>query len=303
MERCEVHGHRDAVGYCHGCGVFGCGECLPAVDARGDRFCRRCAEERGIPLPGRPVRADQVRHLYVVRFKDGRRLRGTFYQIDLEGEGFNFVALGRRGQERVYVRFRDLKAIFQVRDLRGNRRHLPRYAAPNPADPDEAAVYFTDGEVIRGHITGHWGPNDRRFYLVPRDPSDNNLMVIVESSAVERVEVQGSRKRRELRDLVSNAARKRLLVYYWRHRGQTVTAGEIARRIGRLESAVRQNLEPFIAQGLVERMGEGEGEVFHLKTPADRATRQFLRRTCEEVARLYFRREEEPRPRPQAGRV
>jgi len=303
MPRCEVHGDRNAVGYCYGCGTFGCAECLIATDAAGNQFCQVCAEAKGIPLPVQPVRADHVHSLHVVRFKDGRRLRGTFYSMDLNDEGFNFVALGRHGatQDRVHVRFSDLKAVFQVRDLRGNRRHLPRYATPSVNDPDEAAVYFTDGEVIRGHITGHWGPHDPRFYLVPRDADDNNVLVIVESSAVERVEVQGRRRTRELRDLISNAVRKRLLVYYWRHRGRTVTAAEIARRIDRVEAAVAQNLLPFIEHGLVERRTEGGSEVFSLKDPSDRATRRFLKTTCDEIAHLYFRGE--ARRRPQAGRV
>jgi len=290
MPRCEVHGDRDAVGYCRGCGTFCCEECLAATDVEGNRYCRKCAEQKDIPLPPQPVRADQVHNLYVVRFKDGRRLRGTFYSIDLEDEGFNFVAVSARtgAQDRLFVRFGDLKAVFQVRDLRGSRRHPPRYLTPNVNDPDEAAVYFADGEVIRGRISGHWGPHDKRFYLVPRDREDNNVLVIVESSAVDHVEVRGARMKRELRDLVSNAVRKRLLMYYWRHRGRTVTAAEIARRIERVEPAVVLNLQPYLEHGLIERRIERGGEVYDLKDPADRTTRSFLKSACDEVSRFYF---------------
>jgi hypothetical protein len=298
MPRCEVHGDQDAVGYCHGCGTFGCAACLVAQDASGNAYCRACAERMGLSTPGEPVRPDQVRHLYVVRLKDGRRLRGTFYTLDLDEDGFNFVAMSLRTghQERVYVPFHNCKAIFQVRDLRGHRRHPPRYLAPNAADPEEAAVYFSDGEVIRGHIRGHWGPHDKRFCLVPGDPTDNNEFVIVETSAVDRVELQGTRQTRELRDLADNAVRKRLLVYYWRHRGRTVTAAEIARRIERVESAVAENLAPYIEHGLIEPATEAGRESYHLKQPADRATREFLKSAYHEISRFYFHGETRPHP-------
>jgi DNA-binding MarR family transcriptional regulator len=296
MEHCENHKGVEAVGYCHGCGTFGCGGCLPGRDDEGRRYCAPCSAARGL-LPAEaaePVRPENLRKRYVVRYKDGRRLRGTFYAMDLAADGFKFVAVAARANapsEHVHVLFRDLKAVFQVREFRGNRRHPPRYLAPDPKDPNEVAVYFSDGEVIRGRVTGHYGSHDPRFYLTPRDPDDNNVLIVVESSAVDRVEGRGQRQTRELRDLVENPVRKRLLLYYWEHRGKAVELPEIARQIDRVESAVAEALGPFIDRGLIERRTEEGREVLALKSPTDRATRELLRAYYEEIRHLYFRRE------------
>jgi len=294
VAKCEVHHRKKAVGYCHGCGLFGCEACLPAVDDHGRRYCRRCAERQHVPLPTVSPRGRNIEHRYIVRFKDGRRVGGTFYTIKLDGDGFNFVALSGRdgtGDRQVYIRFKDLKAVFQVKEWKGDVHHPPRYLTPDHSDHNEVAVYFSDGEVIRGHVTGHYGPHDKRFYLVPRDKDDNNQVIIVEASAVDRVQTRGVRRTRELRDLVSNAVRKRILTYYWRHRGSVVTLPEIAHRLERVESAIAQNLEPYIEHGLIERRSDEGHDVLHLMTPSDRATRDFLRASYEEIRRFYFHRD------------
>ena len=124
----------------------------------------------------------------VVRYKDGRVVKGTTLNFDVRKPGFLLRPLGAdEDTELVPIRLCDLKAIFFVRDFAGDPEYSERKEFDRPLTGRRMAVKFVDGErLVCVSLT-----NDETrdgFFLVPADPRSNNERVYVLRNTVVGVE-------------------------------------------------------------------------------------------------------------------
>src|ERR1051326_5533940 len=90
------------------------------------------------------------------------------------------------GSKPIPVHFKDLKAVFFVKDFAGN----PSYQDYQELDPNRPVlgrkmkVVFNDGEVVVGTTQGYL-PGRQEFFIIPADPNSNNerCFVVIEATA------------------------------------------------------------------------------------------------------------------------
>jgi len=82
-----------------------------------------------------------------------------------------------------------LKAVFVVRDFYGNPQFEERnfYMEGENSPGLKLEVTFADGEVMVGFTVLNYDPKRQGNFIIPADPSSNNLRVFAVSSAVKRV--------------------------------------------------------------------------------------------------------------------
>jgi hypothetical protein len=132
----------------------------------------------------------------IARFRDGRMLKGTTINFRPDAGHCHLVPVDRPYEEGVRVDFADLKALFFVRDLRGNPLHKERKEfVQAPGYGRRARVVFTDGEEMFGivHALDRKKPG---FFLFPADPSSNNERVFAISESVKELEFLDSERAR-----------------------------------------------------------------------------------------------------------
>ena len=119
----------------------------------------------------------------IIRFKDGRKLKGYVRDFFSGASGFGFRK--KLSDEETSLSMDDLKAVFFVRELDGN----PDYAEKKEFSKDQAytgkkvKVTYQDGEVSFGTVLSY-NPKRPGFLMVPSDENSNNLKIFVVSSAV-----------------------------------------------------------------------------------------------------------------------
>ncbi|PJB32351.1 MAG: hypothetical protein CO109_05085 [Deltaproteobacteria bacterium CG_4_9_14_3_um_filter_65_9] len=122
----------------------------------------------------------------VVRYRDGRTLKGTTQNFFPNKPNFHVNRLGGTGPgDIIEVKVDELKAIFFVRDFTGDPKHVEKKKL-SPGERGQGRlmeVTCQDGEVIVGTTTGY-DPKRPGFFLFPIDPSANNVRVYVVSGAV-----------------------------------------------------------------------------------------------------------------------
>jgi hypothetical protein len=125
----------------------------------------------------------------VVRYADGRTVKGytqdffpnkSLFHLHLFNSGAN--------AESTEILLQDLKAVFFVRDFRGNPEYKERKYFSEEIRPSGrmVEVTFTDGEVLVGTTLGY-DPKRLGFFLFPADPESNNVRVFAVSKAVSKV--------------------------------------------------------------------------------------------------------------------
>ena len=124
----------------------------------------------------------------VAHFLDGRLLKGTTEDFAPNRPRFHLHPLGSGSP--VAIECEDLKALFFVHDLVGDREHkrLPGFGhVPNEATQGKKiAIQFLDGELLFGYA--HSYTNDRNgFFVLPADPMSNNIRIYVIRSAAQRI--------------------------------------------------------------------------------------------------------------------
>jgi hypothetical protein len=129
-----------------------------------------------------------VNNLVVARFLDGRVLKGTSLDVDPARPTFHVRPPEGSTAE---VKLTELKALFFVRSLDGDMARHETHTL-DPADPRShgstaVSLTFPDGEVMLG-LTNRFPPNRPFFFVVPVDPESNNLRVLVNRSAVKKIE-------------------------------------------------------------------------------------------------------------------
>jgi len=190
---CPVHPRREVVGYCAECGTVGCDQCVKEAQKR--KLCIRCyrkVEREWVQMRQKEtVRQKHQKQRLVVRYADGRILKGTSYTIDVDARGFYLDPKDAppEGATPIFIKFSDLKAVFFVRDFDGKFDEKEQFPEWFP-EGREMTVKFKDGEVVEGCALKAYDENAPRFHLVPQELG-NNISVLVERANVAQVAAGG----------------------------------------------------------------------------------------------------------------
>jgi hypothetical protein len=126
--------------------------------------------------------------MVVVRFLDGRTLKGTTHDFAPNKSEFHLYEGGDESSHAVPVGTASLKAVFFVKSYEGDQSRQDKNDFEGTAvHGRKMRVRFLDGEEIAGTTTGY-NPKKPGFFLIPADPDGNNARVFVVSSAVASVE-------------------------------------------------------------------------------------------------------------------
>jgi hypothetical protein len=117
----------------------------------------------------------------VVRYLDGRIIKGTPSTWDIESEGFGLLPRDALpgSIEETYVSFRDLKAVYFVRDFDGllGRKVISQKTQFRGVHME---LTFHDGEEVEGYTSEAYTDEQARFYFFPADQSGNIISILVE---------------------------------------------------------------------------------------------------------------------------
>jgi len=120
----------------------------------------------------------------VVRFKDNTVAKGKTSDFSPNKSQFHLENLNG---EIVGISIEDLKAVFFVKDFKGNKNYEDNYNDEIAAGGRKIRVRFFDGETVVGYTLGY-SPDRQGFYLTPADLQGNNERLFVVKSATEKVE-------------------------------------------------------------------------------------------------------------------
>lgn len=125
----------------------------------------------------------------VARFTDGRTIKGTTADFLQARPLFHVSTEGAAaGDKPVEVLMRDLKAVFFVKDLEGDKERVKQrdFDASRPQAGRRIKVVFLDGEVLMGTTTGYQRERPG-FFIVPADAGSNIERCYVVASATKEV--------------------------------------------------------------------------------------------------------------------
>jgi hypothetical protein len=120
----------------------------------------------------------------VVRFKDGSVSKGKTSDFFPNKTQFHLEAADG---EIVQVSIEELKAVFFVKDLDGNKNHKDNYIDTVAGGGRKIKVVFSDGETVTGYTLGY-SPDRQGFYVTPADLQGNNDRIFVVKSATREIE-------------------------------------------------------------------------------------------------------------------
>ncbi len=126
-------------------------------------------------------------NLVVVRYLDGRVIKGTTFDFSPTKPVFHIQQAGGEGVSEVDIK--DLKAVFFVKDLEGKPDYAERKVIPEEPKRGKGvpiAVLFKDGELLAGYTLGY-NPGGQGFFVIPLDPDSNNIRIYVVRSSVDDV--------------------------------------------------------------------------------------------------------------------
>jgi len=86
------------------------------------------------------------------------------------------------------INTQDLKALFFVKDFKGDRQHDEggEFDSSRPPSGRRIKVVFNDGEILLGTTTGYQ-PKRSGFFVVPADAESNNERCYVIAAATREV--------------------------------------------------------------------------------------------------------------------
>ena len=125
----------------------------------------------------------------IVRYANGRTVKGYTQDFFPNKSLFHLHLLDSgSATESTEILLQDLKAVFFVRDFKGNPEYKERKNFAEEARPAGrmVEVTFRDGEVLVGTTLGY-DPKRSGFFLFPADPESNNLRVFALAKAVSKV--------------------------------------------------------------------------------------------------------------------
>ncbi|UCF71265.1 MAG: hypothetical protein JSW49_03010 [candidate division WOR-3 bacterium] len=133
------------------------------------------------------------RNRIVVRFKDGRLLKGFTHDFTPVKDSFHLTSELESDRGQIHEIFcPNLKAIFFVKTLNGNVNYKEKKRFDEVDTSGlrgiKIKVEFNDGEVLRGISLGY-SRTRKGFFVIPVDPNSNNERVYVISNAVRDVKL------------------------------------------------------------------------------------------------------------------
>ena len=299
--RCYIHTGRDATAYCVVCGNFFCERCISVAEDQKN-YCGACRGKTGLrTLEESTPTASRLATTLLVKFKNNKTVQGTTYKIDPNRPSFKlqpYNPKGLSGEERE-IEFSTVKYVALVNSLTGEKAPGTREYQPKGS---EVVVTFQDSEVLRGFTLKAYSDKDPRFSVIPEDPHDNRISIIVERSAVQSMALGRIPKIQELRVLADNSVRRLILHYYWQHSDVMITIDELAVRLERNAPVVERELEEFMREGLVKKMTP-DGRQLRFTPSKDPVVRQAIASMAKDIEMLYFRKrppapQEAPAQRP-----
>ena len=121
----------------------------------------------------------------VAKFKDNTLAKGKTSDFFPNKTQFHLENLNG---EIVGISIEDLKAVFFVKDFKGNKNHKKNYNDEIAAGGRKIRVRFFDGETVVGYTLGY-SPDRQGFYMTPADLKGNNERIFVVKSAAEKIEL------------------------------------------------------------------------------------------------------------------
>jgi hypothetical protein len=123
----------------------------------------------------------------VVRFVDGRILKGTTRDFAPNKPVFHLFPWGEETDKALEIPVGALKAVFFVKSYEGDKNHAAGNSfAEAKGQGRKLVVTFKDGEVVAGFTMGY-NPENQGFFMVPADGNSNNARVYVVNGAVLKV--------------------------------------------------------------------------------------------------------------------
>ena len=120
----------------------------------------------------------------VVKFKDNTVAKGKTSDFFQNKAQFH---LEETNGEISEISIEDLKAVFFVKDLKGNKEHQYNYNDHIAAGGRKIKVLFNDGETVVGYSLSY-SADRLGFFMTPADLKGNNERIFVVNSATEKVE-------------------------------------------------------------------------------------------------------------------
>jgi hypothetical protein len=123
--------------------------------------------------------ADLLLNKVVVAYLDGRRARGCVYDFSPLKDVFRLLAESDLSlQKGAEINLKELKAVFFVKDFRGDSRYRESKKIEEAKPGRRIEVTFSDGEKIIG-TTQAYNPKNKGFFVFPADSKSNSLRIFV----------------------------------------------------------------------------------------------------------------------------
>lgn len=127
----------------------------------------------------------------VARYCDGRMVKGITYDFGPLKKMFHIVSDSAGVKTTHEVLPADLKALFFVKTLDGNKDAAASHGVPdsalNTTGLMKLKITFFDNEVLLGTSAGYT-PGREGFFVVPLEDQSNNIRVYIITSSTRRVE-------------------------------------------------------------------------------------------------------------------
>ena len=120
----------------------------------------------------------------VIKFKDNTIQKGKTSDFFPNKSNFH---LEEMSGEIVEINVEKLKAVFFVKDFKGDKSRKDTYKDEIAGGGRKIKVKFFDGETVIGYTLGY-SPDRQGFYMTPADLKGNNERIFVVKSATEKVE-------------------------------------------------------------------------------------------------------------------
>ena len=129
----------------------------------------------------------------VVKFKDGKIVKGWTTDFGQNKEFFHLHPIKEYGEDIIGIKISSVKAVFFVKDYKGDKNYkkVRTFNGAPKGIPSERKiiVIFKDGENFYGTTHGY-NLEKKGFFVYPIDPKDNNDRVFVVNPAVDSVKIQ-----------------------------------------------------------------------------------------------------------------
>ena len=124
----------------------------------------------------------------VARYSNGKITKGYTINFFPNKDRFHVTLVDKPSDRPTEVVVNQLKAVFVVRDLRGNPQYVERKSYMEGETPygTSMELTFEDGEVMVGSSMS-FDLRRQGFFITPADPNSNNIRVFVVCSAVKKI--------------------------------------------------------------------------------------------------------------------